>query len=227
MKEFFKIRSKKANRARIQIITIAVSLMLVAAIAIGGTVAWLVDTTKPVTNTFTFGDVDITLKESNPNTNDLALDADTTARPNKYDGLVPGQTQKKDPTVIVKANSVACYVFIKVEKSENFDTFFTATIDNSIWKSLTHENNVYYCVVNKEDAKNGKDLNVLKSQEVTVNNTVTKTMIKKLDETTYPTITFTAYAIQQDNLTDHNGDDKVDATDAWDLLNNQPNSSNP
>ena len=221
MKEFFKIRSKKANRARIQVITIAVSLMLVAAIAIGGTVAWLVDTTESVTNTFTFGDIDITLKETKA-TDSTVLDADNQEQKNEYANLVPGKKVPKNPTVTFLKDSVACYVFIKVKKSANFNDFFTATIDTSIWKTLPNENNVYYCVVNEAEAKSGKELKVLKDDQVTVNSNVTKAMINSLTDATYPTITFTAYAIQSENL-----GDTANETTAWDLLNAQLNSSNP
>ena len=41
-----------------------VALVLVLCCAVGGTLAWLTDTTDPVTNTFTVGDIDIDLTES-------------------------------------------------------------------------------------------------------------------------------------------------------------------
>ena len=45
--------------------TIAVTaLLLVLCFAIGGTLAWLKDETKPVVNTFTYGDINIDLSES-------------------------------------------------------------------------------------------------------------------------------------------------------------------
>ena len=40
------------------------SLVLLLGCSLGGTLAWLADSTGPVTNTFTVGDIDITLVET-------------------------------------------------------------------------------------------------------------------------------------------------------------------
>ena len=219
MKEFFKIRSKKANRARIQVITIAVSLMLVAAIAIGGTVAWLVDTTKSVTNTFTFGDINITLTETD------AVEDSNGNFEKKYTDLLPGATVPKDPKVTVEAGSVTCWLFVKIEKSTTFDTYFEAAPATG-WNLVTGTEGVYVYTGNVVD---GTPISILADDKITVKSEVTKEKIKALDDqdAVQPTITFTAYAIQKDNLTDQNSDGNVDATDAWALLDNQLNSSTP
>lgn len=215
MKEFFKIRSKKANRARIQVITIAVSLMLVAAIAIGGTVAWLVDTTGSVTNTFTFGDINITLKETNVDTSKPDLDASEGAKEQTYANLVPGATVPKDPKVTVEAGSVDHWLFVKIEKSTTFDTYFQADLVTD-WKNVTGD--VYVYTGNVVD---GNPISILADDKITVKSEVTKEEIKALDDqdAVQPTIAFTAYAIQSENLTDQNGDSSVDAADAWALIN--------
>ena len=217
MKEFFKIRSKKANRARIQVITIAVSLMLVAAIAIGGTVAWLVDTTESVTNTFTFGDINITLTETD------AIKGSDGNFTKAYTGLVPGATVPKDPKVTVEAESVDHWLFVKIKKSTTFDAYFNVDLVTD-WENVTGD--VYVYTGSVED---GNPISILTEDKITVKSEVTKEEIKALDDpgTVQPTITFTAYAIQKDNLTDQNSDGNVDATDAWALLDNQLNSSNP
>ena len=73
-----------------------VAVVLVLCCAIGGTLAWLTDRTNPVVNTFTVGDINIELKESE----NLNLK------------MVPGNTIAKDPKVTVKADSEACYLFV-------------------------------------------------------------------------------------------------------------------
>ena len=218
MKEFFKIRSKKANRARIQVITIAVSLMLVAAIAIGGTVAWLVDKTESVTNTFTFGDIDITLTETD------AVEDSNGNFEKEYTDLVPGATVPKDPKVTVTNGSVTRWLFVKIEKSTTFDTYFEADPATG-WNPVTGAEGVYVYTGNVVD---GNPISILADDKITVKSEVTKEKIKELDNpgAVQPTIIFTAYAIQKDNLTDQNSDGNVDATDAWTLLDNQLNSSN-
>ena len=91
-------------------LTLVVSLLLVMALSIGGTIAWLTDTDS-VTNTFTIGNVDITLSET-----DSGLDNDNDDKTNSYK-FVPGIVLAKDPVVTVKAGSEPCYVFVKIDET--------------------------------------------------------------------------------------------------------------
>ena len=45
-------------------VALLMSLVLIFGVAVGGTIAWLMDTTKEVVNTFTVGKVDIDLTET-------------------------------------------------------------------------------------------------------------------------------------------------------------------
>lgn len=76
------------------ILVAAIAVMLVAALVVGGTLAYFTDT-KTADNTFTMGNVAITLDETN-----VAEDAPTGSRVdgNTYN-VYPGQTVTKDPTV--------------------------------------------------------------------------------------------------------------------------------
>ncbi len=165
-----------------------VAVVLVLCCAIGGTLAWLTDKTASVTNTFTVGDINIDLTESK----NLNLK------------MVPGNTITKDPKVTVQANSEACWLFVKVEKSSNFDDFMTYEMADG-WAALPSVTGVYYREVAATTA--ATDFSVLKDNSVLVKDGVTKTMLNGLDETTFPTLTFTAYAVQKDNV--------ATATDAW------------
>lgn len=164
-------------------------LALVACMAAGATLAWLTAKTSSVTNTFTYGDINIELKE-------------TTGESYK---MVPGNTIAKDPKVTVKANSEACWLFVKVEKSTNFDEFMTYGIADG-WTKLDGVDGVYY----REVASPTDDtvFDVLKDNSVTVKTTVTKEQFNSL--TSNPTLTFTAYACQKDNVST--------AADAWNLV---------
>ena len=96
-------------KARKILVSIA-AVALVAAISIGGTLAWLTDKTENVVNTFTVGNVNIKLDETdikNPT-------GDRTQDGNKYEELMPGYTYTKDPMVTILPNSEACYVRMKV-----------------------------------------------------------------------------------------------------------------
>ena len=178
-------------------LTILIAVVLVVACAVGGTLAWLKTQTTPVVNTFTAGDINITL-------------AETTT---EYK-MVPGNDISKDPQVTVKAGSEACWLFVKVDKSvattnpdkKAFDDYLTYTIADG-WLPRVDANNdgiaddgVYYRVVTATSTDTV--FPVLRDNEVSVKDTVTKEMLNALTGTNNPTLTFTAYAIQKDNITD-------------------------
>ncbi|MBQ1506485.1 MAG: hypothetical protein IIZ48_06930 [Erysipelotrichales bacterium] len=104
-----------------KVLLAVMSLVLVAAISVMGTLAYIKTQTGPVTNTFAVGNIQITLDEA-PNDYDAAkglpgyntVEGDRVTQ-NQYK-LMPGHAKyPKDPTVHVKAGSEKCYVFVKVE----------------------------------------------------------------------------------------------------------------
>lgn len=167
-----------------------VAVVLVLCCAIGGTLAWLTDKTASVKNTFTVGDINIELTETTTNYK-----------------MVPGNTISKDPKVTVKANSEACWLFVKVDKSANFDSFMTYDMADG-WTELPSVTGVYYREVAATTA--ATDFSVLKGDSVSVKDTVTKADLNALTQNTFPTLTFTAYAVQKDNV--------ADAATAWSKL---------
>ena len=97
------------------------AVLLVAA-SVLGTMAYLTDN-KKVENTFTVGNVSITLDEAKVDTNGNPVDKDGKAVKNVADAprvtensykLLPGHTYVKDPTVTVETPSVDSYVRMKV-----------------------------------------------------------------------------------------------------------------
>lgn len=165
-------------------ILVACLCVALAVLTIAGTtLAYLTATTESVTNTFTVGNIDITLAETKTDFK-----------------MVPGSTIAKDPKVTVKAGSEDCWLFVKVEKSTNLDRFISYTIADG-WTALTGVENVYYCEVSA--ATIDTDYAVLKDNQVTVKDTVTKPMMDAITKgtDTNPTLTFTAYAIQKAGFT--------------------------
>ena len=163
------------------------ALVLVLGCALGGTVAWLVANSDPVVNTFTYGDININLEE-------------TTGSNYK---IIPGVDIEKDPKVTVKANSEACWLFVKVQEA---GTFVNGKVTYSIadgWKPLAGQTGVYYREVDAVTADTVFD--VLKDNVVKVSSELTKADIQGI--TTKPTLTFTAYAVQKDGI--------ADAATAW------------
>lgn len=162
-------------------IALLLALVLVVGGVIGGTIAWLTDTTEEVKNTFTVGDINIELTESD----DLDLK------------MVPGNEIEKDPKVTVEANSEDCWLFVKVTESDNLDTFITYNMAEG-WKALTGVDGVYYRSVSASDANQA--FSVLADDKVTVKTEVTKAQMNALTDETRPTLTFKAYAVQKDNM---------------------------
>lgn len=184
------------NRRNVSNKTVAILLALVLAIgcAVGGTLAWLISQTNPVVNTFTYGDINIGLTED-------------TKGPYT---ITPGKNITKDPKVTVKANSEACWLFVKV-KEDNWPAFTntdgTKKVSYSIadgWSALLGQTGVYYRAVDAPTADT--TFGVLKGDKVTVSDTLTKAEVDQLKGKT-PTLTFTAYAVQKDGFDT--------AADAW------------
>ena len=171
-------------------LALVLALTLLVAGVVGSTLAWLTDQTAEVKNTFTVGDINIGLTET---TTDYKM--------------VPGNTIAKDPTVTVKANSEACWLFVKVTESTDLKDFITYAIAEG-WTALPGVDGVYY----REGPASAADqpFSVLKGDAVTVNSDVTKEMLTAKDFAN-PTLTFKAYAVQKDNV--------ASASDAWAKVN--------
>ena len=170
------------------------ALVLVFAVAVGGVVAWLTATTGSVKNTFTVGDINITLTESG--TNDAG---------EKSYQVIPGDVEDKDPKVTVVAGSEACYLFVKVDVANNTvngKAIYIFDVRDDGWMKL--EDGVYYREVDAATAEAGEEYYVLKGDAtyanglVRINQDLTKADIN--DIKTDPTLTFTAYAVQKDNV---------------------------
>lgn len=164
------------------------AVVLVIGCVAGGTVAYLIDKTTPVTNTFTFGDINIKLEE---NTTEYKI--------------VPGVDIDKDPFVTVIGGSEKCYLFVKVEeKNWPVDAAGNKKLTYEIagandWQAVPGETNVYYQVV--ESQATNKVIPVLKGNVVHASTALTKNDIVT-DQSKLPQLIFTAYAVQYDAITD-------------------------
>ena len=188
-----KYAAKHAGRVNLKPVALIMALVLLVGGVIGGTVAWLIATPDPVVNTFTYGDINIDLDET-----DTQLDGDNNPNTNEYE-MMPGQSITKDPVVTVKAESEEMWLFVKLEKSSNFDTFMEYTVADG-WTALSGVDGVYYQHITAEDvATADKKIAVIKDDTVTVKESVTKEQLNALDSGSsenYPTLTVTAYAVQ-------------------------------
>lgn len=175
-------------------LVLVLALALIVGVAGGATFAWLTAKTDPVVNTFTYGDINITL-------------AETTGDSYK---IIPGVDIGKDPKVTVEAGSEACWLFVKVDE-ENWPTPTYGEGENTVrkvnyaiadgWTKGDGTNNipanVYYREVAANDAN--QEFPVLKDNKITVSDTLTKIDVKDILTTT-PKLSITAYAIQKDGM---------------------------
>lgn len=197
----FNMSKRKKKGVSTKVFLSLLALVLVVGCAVGGTIAWLTATTEPVVNTFTYGKIKIEL-------------AETTGNAYK---IIPGVNISKDPKVTVKADSEACWLFVKVAEE---GTFVANRVTYSIedgWTALdaTNHPGVYYREVNAVTANT--DFYVLAGDTtyphgvVTVSENLTKEDIKGLTGT-HPQLIFTAYAVQKDGINT--------AAEAWAQVSN-------
>lgn len=164
---------------------LALTLVLAAYWAVGGTAAWLAAKSDPIASTFTFGDINITLKDEDPQEGQIKI--------------IPGVDIPKDLKVTVQADSVDCWLFVKVEED---GTFVPDKVTYAIADGWTKGNgtqipeDVYYREVREVTAE--RAFSVLNGDKITVSKSLTKADIQNI--TTQPTLTFTAYAVQREGI---------------------------
>lgn len=171
--------------------TVLGSAALVGAIGIGGTLAYLAQETKEVSNTFILGkEIKIDLKESSVGTEveaegnqdathalenevygyDLDGENKWTVTKNTYSDVVEGETVYKDPTVLVDADSSDAYIYVSVKNAspseENDGTQFQVNIDSSKWKLVGKAGDDTFIYAYKEVAKKNDNLTVFTNAKV-------------------------------------------------------------
>lgn len=168
----------------------ACAIMLVCA-TIAGTLAYLTSKAE-VKNTFTVGNVSITMDETNVDKKGDEPERDTQ---NTYK-LLPGQSYTKDPQIHVGDDSEECWLFVKVENNITAVEDSTDTIVNQLtanhWSEIDSVNHIY-AYQNKVQA--GADIDVFDHFKVA--STATNTA---LDDINGKTINVTAYAIQAEGF---------------------------
>ena len=184
------------SRLQLKTLVLVVACALVFSAAVIGPMAWLIDETDTIVNRFVTSDVDIDLDES---------DEDST-----YE-MIPGWAISKDPVVTVSADSQDCWVFVKLEKSANYDDYLVHNVDTSVWSQgngIDIPSDVYYRKVT-DDLKD-TPLYILaagsyefdsvtytwEANQVLVKPSVTKTMMDELTDSTYPTLSVSSKVVQ-------------------------------
>ena len=231
------MHAKKYSGLKV-VATLAAVFMLIG-IGIGGTLAWLFDTTDSVTNTFTVGKVDINLEEHSYDPDDQNKVTTTVKNENDYP-LIPGTSYGKDPKVTVTADSEDCYLFIRIQEIYNPGSYLDyeynwdlgtdeQTDDWTLVEDNQNGDMVYYREVPKGTGASGWNLLkgdtihasgvvTVKSEVINHGATAGADEINMPADNEKPQIIFTAFAVQQANRT---------VEEAWALVDPTPVTPNP
>lgn len=200
---------KRSSKKALALVLASVVCLAVVA---GGVYMWLIDKDGPIKNTFTIGNVDITLTEQAGGTD-------------KEFPMVPDKKMVKDPLVTVVGGSEKCYVFVQAVEAggnvtvggvtKSFSDFVEYEVDGSIWTAVPNQTGWYYQVVDESSADQAFD--VLKKKwktdstlsandaQIHIKDSVTKEMmdaLKAAGPSALPTLTFNAAAVQYDGMAD-------------------------
>lgn len=197
------------TRSKALLLTLCAVLLVTASVL--GTMAYLTSTDE-VKNTFTVGQVMITLDEAAVNADGtLKYKEDGTTLADRVKGneyhLLPGHEYVKDPTVHVNAQSEDSWIFVKVENGIAAFEAATSTEEGGYktiadqivakgWTALDGVTGVYYKSYDKSTT--GADLVVFENFKMADNaNNVDGWGNISADTTK---VTVTAYAVQKDGF---------------------------
>lgn len=166
-------------------LTTVLAIVLVVALSVAGTYAYLTSKTATITNTFTVGNVKIDLTE-------------TTGT--EYQ-LIPGKVHEKNPIVTVKGGSEKCYLFVRFDEigsPADYLTYTSTLTEANGWTKGTGTipGNVWYRVVNK--SADNTAFHLLDGDKVTIRDDVTN---ENMEAASKAQLVYTAYACQFEGMT--------------------------
>ena len=166
-------------------LTTVLAIVLVVALSVAGTYAYLTSKTATIKNTFTVGKVNIDLTE-------------TTGT--EYQ-LIPGKVHEKNPIVTVKGGSEKCYLFVKFDEIGSPATYldYTSTLTTTNgWTQGTGTipGNVWYRIVEK--SADNTAFHLLAGDKVTIRDDVTN---ENMAAASNAQLAYTAYACQFEGMT--------------------------
>lgn len=181
---------------KLTIAVIALSLTLVCVVS--GTLAFLVAQSNTVTNTFTYGKIELELAENSKTDKDGM----------EFTNVIPGDVLTKDPVVTVKAGSEKCYVYVLI--TNELGDAATYNIATDKWTEVqTTGNSVLYRYTEVVDADS-------EAKECAVFTTLT--FEKELTNADVAglagkNVIIQAYAHQAENLVDNDSDNPITVAD--------------
>ena len=188
------LKLRKLKEKRIQILICLAALVL--GISIYSVSAYLMDVSGEVVNEFSPESVKISLSET-----DTGKDDDGNSNTNTYEMKV-GKDITKDPKITVPEDTADCWVYVKMEKSDRFGEYLWYEMAEG-WEALGEEYpGIYYKAVAKSD--NEQVLQVLEGDTVKLRDGVDEYVLNLIE--TPPTLTVTAYSVQQASFNNNPAD---------------------
>lgn len=192
----------------------SIALVLCAVLLVVGsvmaTMAYLQSKTGTVTNTFSVGNVSITMDEAQVDEYGKPIagaaripNAESTKTGNAYK-LIPGHNYMKDPTIHVAGDSEDCWLFIEL-KNDIAEIESGTTIADQLtangWKQLGPEGIYYHDI-----ATGGSNIKTFEDFTIKSDANIANYADK--------TIEITAFAVQEDGFVDNNSNGTA-ADEAW------------
>lgn len=181
-------------RTRTKALLLAMCAVLLVASTVVATVAYLTFTTGVVKNTFTVGNVKISLDEAPVDGDGRAISGERVTANNYL--LYPGKEYDKDPTIQVATGSSDCWLFVKVVDEiaaiQDADTVAAQMTANG-WSLVSGTSNIY--AYNTKCCSAGDEVVVFESFKI--KSDVTN---EQLAAYAGKTITVQAYAIQAEGF---------------------------
>ena len=140
---------RRGSALKVALMSFMACLMIFS--VIGGSLAWLMTSTEPIVNVFTYGDIRITLTETK---GEELSDG-------RYFKMTPGKVIEKDPKISVLADSEDCWLFVKIDESS--DKALSDYIEYAIadgWTALQEAPGVYFRTV--DNSSEAQTCSVLK-----------------------------------------------------------------
>lgn len=194
-----------------KVLGMALAVAMSVTAGVFGTMAYLTSTPEKVVNTFTVGNVAITLDETDVDVLGVK-DGETRVTKNTYK-LIPGHIYVKDPTVHIAAGSENCYVrmFVTISRADKLSALYDDQWTPDKWAITAGDGWEYYADgFSVDDAEKtatyefrcndiqeaGTDMDAL-FENFTVDGSLTGEQVATLEDME---ITVTAEAIQADGF---------------------------
>lgn len=160
------------------------------------TLAFLQDNTDTIKNTFSVGNVDISMVESKYENGELVPGETISTGTNTYP-LIPGREYKKDPVITVVGNSETSWVFVKV--TNRVQQNILEGLDMAAgWTELDGVDDVYYTQYTKQ--AEAKEINVFAQLDGAADGMTVRISGNVENGASAADVDVTAYAVQMEGF---------------------------